>query len=178
MGGESSRMGRDKALLPYRGAALVEHVAREVAAAAGSVALVGHPERYLHLPYPLIADQRPGRGPLGGIHAALGATHADWNLVVACDMPAVTSSLLADLLDEAERVGAECFVARSPSGQPEPLCAVYHRRCRDSLAVWLDSGRRKASEWLLSQRVAWRPIECGEFLRNVNTPGEWLACHG
>jgi molybdopterin-guanine dinucleotide biosynthesis protein A len=173
VGGRSARMGRDKALLAYRGAALVDHVARQVAAAAGSVALVGHPERYAHLPYSVIADEYPDSGPLGGIHAALGATPADWNLMVACDMPMVTASFLRDLLERAAGSGAHCLAVRSPSGLAEPLCAVYHRRCRESLAVWLDSGRRKAAGWLASQPVSWYSVPSGDRLRNVNTPGEW-----
>ncbi len=173
VGGESARMGRDKALLPYRGAALVEHVARQVAEAAGSVTLVGHPERYPHLPYPAIADEYIDAGPLGGIHAALGATPADWNLIVACDMPALTAPFLCELLDRAESSGADCLAACSASGLAEPLCAVYHRRCRESLAAWLESGRRKAADWLQSLRVEWFPVVSSDRLKNANTPKQW-----
>jgi molybdenum cofactor guanylyltransferase len=173
VGGRSARMGRDKALLAYRGAALIDHMARQVAEAAGSVVLVGHPERYSHLPYSRIADEYPDSGPLGGIHAALGATPADWNLMVGCDMPAVTAAFLGQLLEQAAGSGADCLVARSPTGRAEPLCAVYHRRCRESLAAWLDRGRRKAADWLASQCVSWYPVDSGDRLRNLNTPEEW-----
>ena len=74
MGGRSSRMGRDKALLPFRGGALAQSVARAVSATAGSVTLVGDPERYGGLGYAVIADIYPGEGPLGGILTALGNT--------------------------------------------------------------------------------------------------------
>jgi molybdopterin-guanine dinucleotide biosynthesis protein A len=179
VGGASARMGRDKALLPFRGRALVDHVARQVAEAAGSVVLVGHPERYAHLPYALIADEYPGRGPLAGIHAALGASRADWNLVVACDMPGLTAPFLRQLLARAEAGAADCVAARSPAGLPEPLCAVYHRRCRDSLAAWLEADRpNKAADWLASQHVAWHPVPAGDWLRNANTPAEWQESHG
>ena len=68
-GGKSSRMGRNKALLPYRGRTLVEHVAEIVETAAGSVSVVGDAETYGHLGYPVIEDVIPGCGPLSGIHA-------------------------------------------------------------------------------------------------------------
>src|SRR6058998_1400393 len=90
VGGRSSRMGRDKACLPLQGRTLLEHVAAAVAAAAGSVTLVGSPERYQNLGFRVIADSLPGCGPLGGIHTALGASPADWNLIVACDMPGIS----------------------------------------------------------------------------------------
>ena len=170
VGGQSTRMGTDKALLPFDGALLIDRVARQVADAAGSVSLVGHPERYLHLPYRGISDIYPAAGPLAGIHAALSATEAEWNLVVACDMPGLATAFLRELLGKAEAGDADCVAARSPSDLPEPLCAVYHRRCGDSAAVWLDSGRRKTADWLATLRVAWRPAETGEWLRNLNTP--------
>ena len=61
-GGKSSRMGRDKALLPFRGGALAGHVAATVAAAAGSAVLIGDPQKYGHLGYTVLADRKPGVG--------------------------------------------------------------------------------------------------------------------
>src|SRR5712691_8368629 len=94
VGGKSSRMGRDKANLPFEGRTLVERVAAAVADAAGSVTLVGPPGRYESLGLPVIADLEPDLGPLGGIHAALSATSAAWNLIAACDLPAVSGPFL------------------------------------------------------------------------------------
>src|SRR5512142_2916527 len=104
-GGRSSRMGQDKALLPWKGSTLIESVAREVFNAAGSVTLIGSPERYGSLGFPVISDKIQGCGPLGGLHAALSVTTAEWNILVACDMPAVTSELLKELLAAAEVSG-------------------------------------------------------------------------
>ena len=67
-GGLSSRMGRDKALLPYRGKTLVEHVAETVSEAlpesSRPVAIIGDPGRYGNLGYPVHPDSVPGCGPL------------------------------------------------------------------------------------------------------------------
>ena len=87
VGGNSTRMGRDKAQLPLHGRTLVEHIAGAVAEAAGSVTLIGAPERYPDLGIRMLPDSRPGAGPLGGICTALASTDAEWNLIVACDMP-------------------------------------------------------------------------------------------
>src|SRR5579862_3839386 len=89
-GGRSRRMGRDKALLPYRGAPLIAHVAgtvEKVLDDSGHVAIVGAPDRYRDLGYRVLADLFPGCGPLGGIVTALSLAESDWNLIVACDMP-------------------------------------------------------------------------------------------
>ena len=107
-GGRSSRMGRDKALLPIEGSLLVERTAERVRAAAGSVTLIGAPARYAHLGLPvlpdLVEDGGPG-GPICGLHTALKTTRADWNLVVACDMPGLTAGFLSDLLAAAKATG-------------------------------------------------------------------------
>ena len=70
-GGGSRRMGRDKALLPWRGSTLIQFVAGQVLNAAGSVTLIGNPDGLAGLGYPVIGDLHPGCGPLGGLETAL-----------------------------------------------------------------------------------------------------------
>ena len=177
VGGRSRRMGRDKALLPYRGMTLVEHIAGQVRAAAGSVALVGPPEKYRHLGLPVIADQRHGCGPLGGLHTILGATGAEWNLVVACDMPGLTAEFLEELLERAESMRVRCLAPRSPGGQAEPLCAVYHRTALAIVEGALEAGVRKLTEVLDLLEAAYIPRGEPGWFRNANTPQEWII-HG
>lgn len=172
-GGSSSRMGRDKALLRYGSVTLVERVAARVAAAAGTVTLVGPPARYCHLGYPVLADNFPGGGPLAGIQAALAASQAEWNLVVACDMPEVTAELLKKLLTAAETSRAEVLVPRWPRGWLEPLCAVYRRELADPLLAALRQGERKVTAALDGLRVAYWPIREPRFFENLNTPRQW-----
>lgn len=174
-GGRSSRMGRDKALLPFRGGTLAQSVATAVAQAAGSATLVGAPEIHGHLGFPVLADLYPGQGPLGGILTALHHTMAEWNLVTACDMPALTPSLLAALLDAAERLDADALVPAGPSGHPEPLCAVYHRRARQPLAHCFAGGVRCVSAALEAVRAVPFPVKEVSCFQNVNTPQEWSA---
>ena len=175
VGGRSSRMSRDKALLDYGGKTLAQHVAGEVLAAAGSVTLVGSPERYSHLGFPVIADEFPETGPLGGIVTALGSSTAEWNLVLACDMPGVRAELLSRLLDHASSSGADCVVPLSPSGKPEPLCAVYRRTCNAPFRTALASGVRRISSALENVRPEHIGFEAGGWFENVNTPADWHA---
>jgi molybdenum cofactor guanylyltransferase len=175
-GGKSSRMGRDKALLPFRGGVLAGHVAAAVAAAAGSVTLIGDPQKYGHLGYPVLPDRRPGMGPLGGIESALSHTAADWNLVLACDMPAVSAEILRGLLEAAESCGADALVPAGPSGRAEPLTAVYHRRCGPSFRRALDAGVRKVMDALDALQVRTWTVADSACLENLNTPEEW-ACY-
>ena len=179
-GGRSSRMGRDKALLPIEGSLLVERTAKRVRAAAGSVTLIGAPGRYAHLQLPVLPDLAeeggPGTpgGPIYGLHTALKTTRADWNLVVACDMPGLTATFLSDLLSAAKQLGCACLAPETDSGL-HPLCAVYHRRAADAVEFAIQHKRFKMHDLLKSLGAVSWPVADASLLENVNTPLEWGA---
>jgi molybdopterin-guanine dinucleotide biosynthesis protein A len=173
-GGHSTRMGRDKALLPMEGTSLVERTARLVRAAAGGVTLIGAPERYAALGLPVVADLVPNIGPLGGLHTALTITRAEWNLVVACDMPGLTEEFLRGLLAAARATGAVCLVPETMAGM-HPLCAVYQRRAEAAVASAIAHKRFKMHDLLKTLGAAAWPVADASLLENVNTPVEWGA---
>jgi molybdenum cofactor guanylyltransferase len=173
-GGRSSRMGRDKALLPIEGSLLVERTAERVRAAAGSVTLIGAPERYAHLGLPVAADLIEDCGPVGGLYTALKIGQADRNLLVACDMPGVTAEFLRELLDAARQSGSACLVPQTESGL-HPLCAVYHRRAEGAVASAIEHKRFKMHDLLKILKAVSFPVADARMLENVNTPVEWGA---
>jgi molybdopterin-guanine dinucleotide biosynthesis protein A len=168
-------MGCDKALLRYRGGVLVEFVARAVKLAAGNAALVGSPGRLGALGYPVLPDIYPGEGPLGGILSVLQNDAADWNLVVACDMPEISAGFLSELMDAAESRDADAMVPAGPSGLLEPLCAVYHRRSREALYQAFASGIRKVTAAFTGLRIAVFSAPDLTPFQNVNTPEDWAG---
>ncbi|MEZ5353474.1 MAG: molybdenum cofactor guanylyltransferase [Bryobacteraceae bacterium] len=176
-GGQSSRLGRDKALLPYRGTTLLNHVAEQVRVAAGSATVIGNPDRYRKLGLAVLADGRPGMGPLAGIETALSAGLGEWNLVVACDMPNLEGEWLGGLMRAAADVDCDVLMGRSASGL-EPLCAVYHARALGAVSAALDAGVRKVTEALRSLQVAHFEIDNQRVTANVNTPEDWLRHRG
>jgi molybdopterin-guanine dinucleotide biosynthesis protein A len=176
-GGASKRMGQHKALLPYRGTTLIEHVAKIVREAVSSVApssvvVIGDPDRLGNLGLKVVADELPGYGPASGIYTALRVTTTDWNLVVACDMPSVTADLLRLLLLRAETAERNCVAATGPYGQPEPLCAVYHRRCLPALTRSIRDKQLRMRDFVKEIGAVWVPVD-KLALANVNTPAEW-----
>jgi molybdopterin-guanine dinucleotide biosynthesis protein A len=158
-GGSSSRMGRDKASLAYRETTLVEYVTRAVQEAIGSVALIGDPDRYRDLGHAVYRDKVPDCGPLGGIYTALSVSPADW-------------SLRHGLLDPEAQPGRDCVMAVGPGGEPEPLCALYHRRCLPVLDRAIRQKRFKMRDLVPELETELRPVDA-VALANVNTPGEW-----
>ncbi len=171
-GGTSKRMGQDKALLPYNGTTLVEHVAKIVREAAGSVTLIGDPDRLGHLGLAVFPDELPGCGPASGIYTALRISETDWNLVVACDMPSVSPGILRELLSRAETAQRNCVAATGSYGQPEPLCAVYHRRCLPAVTNAIRDKRLRMRDLIKEIGAVWMPVDVSA-LANVNTPAEW-----
>ena len=167
-------MGRDKALLDRNGLTLAEYLCGEVRAAAGSATLVGAPERYRSLGIDVLADLRPGQGPLAGMESALSASAAEWNLIVACDLPHMTRFVLCDLLDAADSHFDAVIPAHS-DGTLEPLCAVYHRRILPAVQRALDMENRKVLDMVASLKVLRRPITGPAAFRNVNTPADWMG---
>ena len=170
-GGNSSRMGSDKALLPLGDEHMVQVIATVVGSVVDLVKLIGNPARYGHLPWQCVADIRPGLGPLAGLESALASTEAELNLVVACDMPGLQTNWLRTLLDHAERSSAPCVATRDGSGKVHPLCAVYRRACLPTIKHALDQKRLQLTR--VVESLAAEYLLTGDAVDNVNTPAEW-----
>ncbi len=175
-GGKSSRMGRDKALLDWGGATLMEHALSLCKAVSERVAIVGSAQ---HARFgPVLLDVYPGRGPLGGIHTALSATRTDLNLMLAVDMPLVEPGFLHYLVDRAQPTQALVVIPRVAGGW-QPPCAVYRKPFGEFARQALERGSNKIDA--LFAQVELCVVEEAELARegfsdtmfqNVNTPQE------
>ena len=179
-GGESRRMGQDKALLPFLGKAMIERVIEIVSPLADEVLITtNHPDAYSYLGLPLYPDLVPGRGALGGLYTALSATNRPLVAVVACDMPFANPELLAferDILLENQ------FDAVIPlsAGGTEPFHAVYRpEACLPAIQAALQMDKWRVDSWF--GEVSLRLVSSDEVamydphhlaFRNVNTPEE------
>lgn len=175
VGGQSSRMGRDKARLPIGAGLLVEEIAAKVANAASRVTLVGPPERYGDLPFECLADLRPHLGPLAGIETALAAGYGELNLIAGCDMPDLAPEWLEEMIFAANRSSALCVVTRDAAGKIHPLCAVYRSECLPLVRRALDHGQLKLLALLKELRAV--EMQTSAVIANLNTPQQ-LAAHG
>jgi molybdenum cofactor guanylyltransferase len=180
-GGRSSRMGRDKALLEIDGVSMLDRAVGLVSSAGISVAVLGSQAEFdrQRLRVPVVADEWPGMGPLGGIATALHQTQAAWNLIIACDMPYLTADWLRFLLQRAKASSADAVVPRSERG-PEPLCAFYHRRAEGTIREALQQGKRKVTEIVAMLKTEY--VEPGEWkafdsdgclFKNMNRPADY-----
>ncbi len=176
-GGESLRMGRDKALLPWGNADLLDHAVARLRAVAADVRILCGPERrYVERGLPVEPDVVADAGPLAGVLAGLAAATGRAGLFLAVDLPDVPIALLARLVERAE--GWDAVVPVSPRG-PEPLCAVYGPGCLEPIRARIEAGDFKMTAFWPDVRVLQLPPdELGEFgdpgemFRNLNTPDD------
>jgi molybdenum cofactor guanylyltransferase len=166
-------MGRDKAFLPVGDEPLGARIGHIVECVAGSAVLVGDPPAHAALGYPVIPDLYPGEGPLGGILTALRHSDAEYNLIVACDMPRLTVEFLGELLDAAGAHSVAVVIPETAAGHREPLCAVYNRNALPRLQQAFDGGIRKVTAAFEGLAVVHYPAREVACFQNLNTPEDW-----
>ena len=179
-GGQSRRMGQDKALLPFlgqpliqRGISRLEHLADEV------LITTNLPEKYAFLGLPLYSDIIPDRGALSGLYTALHAARYDTVLVVACDMPFVSPELLGAQADILEQ-GYDAVIPLGAGGT-EPFHSVYRRStCLGLALAALQDEKWRVDAWFPQANIRFlKPAEIerldpsGMSFWNVNTPEEF-----
>jgi molybdopterin-guanine dinucleotide biosynthesis protein A len=175
-GGESRRMGRDKALLDYHGRPQLEWTYQLVArhSERAFVSVRSAQADGLRGALPRIVDGESGSGPIAGIAAAQAAYPAAAWLVVACDLPFLGDALLAHLV---ARRGPQAVTAfrSAHDGLPEPLCAIYEPQTRSAILEAITAGRNCPRKFILGSGVPLLDLPDTVALDNVNTPEELAA---
>ncbi len=170
-------MGTDKSQLVLNGQTLTQRIAETLGRVASTVTIVG---RSFDDPRAKsIEDIYPQWGALGGVHTALSACGTDWALVVACDMPFISSELFARLA--GYRGIFEAVAPVQPDGRAQPLCAIYRvSPCLQTAEKLIQSGERRPVTLLQSVRTRWVAFEeladlagAGAFFDNMNTPEDY-----
>lgn len=136
-GGQSKRMGQDKALVQVGGKALIKR-ALEILKEAGLPAAIAGARTELGEYATVIPDE--GQGPLSGVCAALRSTRAEFSVFLPVDMPLVPAELVRVLLDRAAATGTPITLAEA-NGFAQTFPAVVHRSAQEALDSELAAGR-------------------------------------
>ena len=176
-GGESRRLGRDKAWIKLGGRPLIVRALATVRdSGIEEVFISGRAGTdYSALRCPVLLDREPGCGPLGGIERALAATQAPLLLVLAVDLPGMTTAFLRKL---AERCDPLTGAVPKLTGKLEPLAAIYPKRCRFIALDCLLKCRRAARDFAdacLRERAVRTfvvPQADAECFENWNSPAD------
>lgn len=178
-GGQSSRMGRDKAFLKLGGATLIERVMAASADLGQSetILIANQPDDYRHLGLPMYTDIYPGKGSLGGIYSALARATNPAALVLACDMPFIKTDLLRFMIAQFDK--ETDIVVPRVKGYPQGMLAIYRKTCLAPIRARLDDNRLKIIGFYSEMRVTYldeadyAPYDPeGRSFTNLNTPAE------
>jgi molybdopterin-guanine dinucleotide biosynthesis protein A len=183
-GGNSRRMGTDKARLILSGQSFVERIAAELSAVTSSIKVVGNDMSERSSGLQTAPDVYPQWGALGGVHAALSACSASWALIVACDLPLVTSTLFSRLASFRDDNDAVAPIQENEI--PQPLCSLYRiDPCLRVAEQLIKSGERKPLALLQSVRTRWISFTelsdlegADSFFDNINTPEDFARVAG
>jgi molybdopterin-guanine dinucleotide biosynthesis protein A len=176
-GGRSSRMGRDKASLPFGDGTLIEHLVASLAPRFADILVIASPAQLLPpLDARIVRDDIAYDGPAAGLAAGLRAMQNEVAFVTSCDGLGVHLPLVEFLLSE---VTGHDAVLPVWDGRPQPLRAVYRRTALGPLEQQLALGGRRLLD--LFDAIKVRPVGEGEIRRfdaegrsfvNLNTPAD------
>jgi len=174
-GGQSRRMGRDKALLLRDGQSQLAHMVSLLDAVVDRVFVSARSEQTADAErsrFELIVDRYDDMGPVAGILSALQEyPEVDW-LVVACDLPNIDDSTLRFLLENISDNQPFTAFRSSHDGLPEPLCAVYKAGSDKLLLEFVDDGMICPRKILIRSETCLLEQANPSSLDNVNTPDD------
>jgi molybdopterin-guanine dinucleotide biosynthesis protein A len=197
-GGRSRRMGRDKALLPWKESTFLETIASELdfldekylsvaaagsspdrdipaSAAEGSEKGISSDRDSLSDDWIRLPDLIPDCGPLGGIYTALQTCRAEWALVVSCDVPAVQQSFFKMLLQERSG-GVDIIYPLTPDGRMHMTCAAYRKAVAPILRQQIEKGDnrlRVLPDLCRAKAVRIEEPDLIRMISNINTGEEF-----
>jgi len=175
-GGKSSRMGRDKALLPFGGYdTLAEYQYRRLLPLFSAVYISTKQPKF---PFdaPLIEDAADVYAPTAGFLAAFRRLRSDF-FALAVDTPLVGEAQIAALVRAYREGGYAVYAARSPSGT-HPVCGIYTLAVERKMAEDAANGRYRLHGLLKEVPTRWVTFDSDEPFVNLNTPAEYASATG
>jgi molybdopterin-guanine dinucleotide biosynthesis protein A len=153
-GGESRRMGSDKALIPFLGQPLVVRIINRLSGLGHELIVVTNNRKdYEFLGLPLVSDYFPGRGALGGLYTALKAANYHLVVVAACDMPFISRSLLDYQVSTLYKSDSYAVIPKTGFGV-EPFHAVYRRmECLPLVKEAIEEGAWRVDSWFKKAKI-------------------------
>jgi molybdopterin-guanine dinucleotide biosynthesis protein A len=173
-GGKSSRMGTEKGLVKYRGKALIEYSVEALSSFCDQLVISSGNSAYSYLGFPIISDEIPNCGPIGGIYSCMNARPSDIYLVVSCDVPHINSHIFKQLLESLGEFQA--VIPIDAEGKKQPLVACYSSDCFSVFQKELKEGNFKMMKLLSKLQVYYQRIHQDEnvlssnLFFNANTP--------
>jgi molybdopterin-guanine dinucleotide biosynthesis protein A len=177
-GGKSSRMGEDKALLPFQGKPFLSYICEQTIPVSQKVYIVTPwAEKYRDLvpnDCQFISEINPFQGPLSAFAQTFEYIDSDWILLLACDLPYIKRDVFEFWIQQLSVIDrdAVAFLAPNEKGW-ECLAGFYRSTCIDSLRKYLQTGKKSFQDWLKQEKVIPLPVENSDIFFNCNTLQEY-----
>lgn len=168
-------MGRPKALLPYRGKVLAQHLIETLSPQVSEVVIAGAPEPALYdaLGCTVLPDAMENSGPLSGVLAAMQYSKTPLLLCAPCDGILLPPDLIQGLVSTLERSGADLVYAKD-SQREQQLFVLLKCSLQGALRDYLEQGGRKVIAWYQAQHYAVADFSANGFVfANLNDPDDW-----
>jgi molybdopterin-guanine dinucleotide biosynthesis protein A len=115
---------------------------------------------YQFLGLPTVPDLYPGCGPLAGLHATMLRTDRPWILLLACDLPRVSTEMLRNIILRAP--GVDAVIPATSDGRLHPVCAIYNRVCLPAIEKGLRTGDNRLIRLLEEPGLQIRQLAASE----------------
>ena len=175
-GGQSRRMGFNKAEAEMHGESMLIRMIHKLKTITPTILVSSGAVTYPNIPQPQIPDEFPQCGPLGGIYSVLKTSNTSLNLVVSCDIPLVSVSLLKYILSRAVENDSLITIPIDHDGQLQTMCAVYRKGILPFLKQQIDARELKMKRLLDLVSVEYvkitreHPLYNEHAFLNVNSP--------
>jgi molybdopterin-guanine dinucleotide biosynthesis protein A len=170
-GGKSSRMGVDKGLLLLDGKTMVQHIIEAMEPHVDFITISTANQAYAEFGYPLLPDDVPDKGPLGGIATALSVSKTERNLIVSCDMPLLSTEAIGWFLAHCQ--DAEINIA-TVGEQWHPLLGLYHKTSLPRFAEFITRNQLGLQNAIRQMVYHLVPMDnYHEALENINTKDDF-----
>ncbi|MBW1654160.1 MULTISPECIES: molybdenum cofactor guanylyltransferase [Flavobacterium] len=171
-GGKSSRMQSEKGLVLFQEKPFIEHIIQAILPITNHIKLITASEEYNYLPYEKIPDLIVEKGPMGGVYTALSHSETEFNLILSCDIPLISTELLEELISKhTNEAGITVFASESKT---HPLIGIYSKEIVPIIKEAIDSNELRMMDLLAKVPHQIINIEESEnfHLTNINSADE------
>lgn len=172
-GGKSSRMQTEKGLVGYLDKPFIQWVIEAVKPITKNIFLVTDNQDYIEFGFPLVPDIYKDKGPIGGIYSALNHSENEYNLMLSCDIPNISTSVINKyLINNLSNEKDVSFLSDDENNFP--LIAVYNKRLAPKFLEAIKLNKLKLIGLLSELKCQNIRVKSDDFesLRNINTKEE------
>jgi len=176
-GGRSRRMGTDKSLMKLNGKSMIEYSIEALKPLCNKVVISSNNFIYDYTGCEVWPDELPDQAPIVGIYSCLKRSATEYNIILSCDIPLMSTVMLEYLLANSEN--HDITVPVHDNSLIEPLCGVYKQSAMGILKKYIDRGNfrlnqciREASHRLITVGPQ-LPFFSPNLFSNINTPDDY-----